>query len=344
MDSNVKVAIIGGVVTIICAVLALPYIQNFIIDQPPVISDLIPTPHEPQFDGTPITWMAKASDPNRDTIYYKFELSGPSTGMQYVVKQNWSEKSQWIWNSTDSDTGINYIQVSVKDKKYNVLSGNATIIKNYSIADRKLAQGEIGYSKIKNMILDETYTFSAYVARSDSINAARTRITTGNDVGERPIFVLNNSLIYPDFLTGSQVFVSNVTIIPPEIQVDLNGDAFKITRLTTDVIQIPVDRTGNNYGIWYWSVKPIEKGTHTLVLTPYEPNSKKPIRGGGPIRIEVTVKENVTTTTTTTKTETTPAGVNNTTEATKKTTPGFESVFALTGLLGVAYLALSRRE
>jgi PGF-CTERM protein len=51
--------------------------------------------------------------------------------------------------------------------------------------------------------------------------------------------------------------------------------------------------------------------------------------------------ENVTTTTT--KTTTAPAA-NNTTTTTKKTTPGFESVFALTGLLAVAYLVLSRRE
>ena len=163
MDSNVKVAIIGGVVTIICAVLALPYIQNFIINQPPVISELIPTPPGPQVDGTPITWMAKASDPNRDTIYYKFELSGPSTGMQYVVKQNWSPKSEWIWNSTYSNIGDNnFIRVSVKDnKERNEPSGDATNIKNYIIADRKTAQGEIGYSHITTMIRDKTYPFSA---------------------------------------------------------------------------------------------------------------------------------------------------------------------------------------
>jgi S-layer protein (TIGR01567 family) len=49
--------------------------------------------------------------------------------------------------------------------------------------------------------------------------------------------------------------------------------------------------------------------------------------------------ENVTTTKTTA-----PAENNTTTTTTTKTTPGFESVFALTGLLAVAYLVLSRRE
>jgi S-layer protein (TIGR01567 family) len=62
---------------------------------------------------------------------------------------------------------------------------------------------------------------------------------------------------------------------------------------------------------------------------------------------EAAAKENVTTTTTTTKTETAPAGANNTSTTTtteKKTTPGPSAIFALTGLLGVAYLVLSRRE
>ena len=48
--------------------------------------------------------------------------------------------------------------------------------------------------------------------------------------------------------------------------------------------------------------------------------------------------------TTTTKTTIAPAENNTTTTTTTKTTPGFESVFALTGLLAVAYLVLSRRE
>jgi hypothetical protein len=213
-----------------------------------------------------------------------------------------------------------------------------------------------GEVRIKKMILDKTYTFSAYVARNDSIDAARRKITTGTDVGERPIPVLNNTLIYPDFWTGSQVFVSNVTIIHPEIQVDLAGDAFEISRLTTNVIQtIPVDRTGKNYGIWLWSVKPTEKGTHFLELVPYEVPSKTPI-GGGSIRIEVTVNENVTETAGAeaapveeTKAveepvaEAAPAAENATAEPAKEQ-PGFESIFAITGLLAVAFLVLGKRE
>jgi S-layer protein (TIGR01567 family) len=61
---------------------------------------------------------------------------------------------------------------------------------------------------------------------------------------------------------------------------------------------------------------------------------------------EAAAKKNETTTTTTTKTETTPVGANNTTATTTttKTTSAPGTIFALTGLLGVAYLVLSRRE
>ena len=166
---------------------------------------------------------------------------------------------------------------------------------------------------------------------------------------------MNNILNRTDVF-GNQVFVSNITIIHPNIQVDLNGDkkVFQIDRYSEDLVNqtISVDRPGKNYGVWYWSVTPTKIGTYFLELVPFEVPSKTPI-GGGEIKIEVTVNENVTEaaakneTTTTTTTKTTAPAENNTittTNTTKKTTPGFESIFALTGLLAVAYLVLSRRE
>ena len=357
MDNTVKGAIIAGVFSVIVAIIGgftgvIPGL--FEVDQPPVISDLIPTPSGPQVDGTPITWNAIANDPNKDTISYRFELNSLSTGKRYVVKQDWSEKSDWIWNSTDSDIGINYIRVSVKDEKHNEPSGNATIIENYCIADRMMNQGEIGYSNIKKMILDKTYTFSAYVARNDSIDGARRRITTGVDSGEWSVPVLNNTLINTDFWTGSKVFVSKVTIMHPEIEADLRGDAFEISRLTPAIQTIPVDRRGKNYGLWLWNVRPTKPGTQFLELTPYEVPTKTSI-GGGSIRIEVTVEENIIAIPPAPVVEAAPAAAavaeekvteaaTKAAEKAEKATPGFESIFAITGLLAVAFLILGRRE
>jgi hypothetical protein len=85
MDNTVKIAIIGGVFSLIVAIIGLYGQLGTSDNEQPDISDLIPIPPGPQVDGTPITWSAIARDPNRDTIYYKFELSGPSTGNRYVV-------------------------------------------------------------------------------------------------------------------------------------------------------------------------------------------------------------------------------------------------------------------
>jgi len=140
MDNTVKVAIIGGVFSLIIAIIGVftGAIPGLIFNQPPSITGLTPTPPGPQVDGTPITWTAIAKDPNfLDTIYYRFELNGPSTKNRFVVKQDWSKEKDWIWNSTDSDIGINYIRVSARDDKL-----NETCLPpiSYSIADRMMTQ------------------------------------------------------------------------------------------------------------------------------------------------------------------------------------------------------------
>ena len=297
MDDTTKAVIITGVFSIIVAIISMftGIIPDIIFheDQPPVINDLMSTPPSPQVDGTPITWTAIAKDPDSDAIYYRFELNGPSTGKRYVVKQNWSENNEWIWNSTDSDIGLNYIRVLAKDAKHNEPSESA---KNFSIMDKTSTQGEIGYSNLNQMTLGKKYTFSAYVARSDSIDAARRRITTGYDSGEGFVPVSNNTVLAkPDFWTGSQVFISKIIIKHPRIGVELTGDAFEISRWNGSfaVQTIPEDRDDKNYGIWHWNVIPTEKGTHFLDLTPYDEFDNTPI-GGGSIRIDVSVEENTT--------------------------------------------------
>ncbi len=347
MDNTVKVAIIGGIVSILTVIITQSgYFEK---QEPPAMNDLIIAPPGPQLDGTNITWNVIASDPNKDTIYYQFELKGPSTGNRFVVKQVWSEKSDWTWNSNGSDIGINYIRVSVKDKEQKEPSGNATRIQDYRITDRKMVQGEIGYSKITKMILNKPYIFSAYVARSDSIDAARRKITNGTDVGEEHVPDLNNILNKTEYYHHSGVFVSNITIMNPEIRVNLSGDGtFMISRITPaepGIIPISVDKKDKNYGLWLWGVKPTEKETHFLELTPYDVTSKETL-GGGSIRIEVTVADETAAATTAAVNETATTAaeemVNETAEAAKEAAPGFESIFAIICLLTATFF-VSRR-
>jgi S-layer protein (TIGR01567 family) len=114
-------------------------------------------------------------------------------------------------------------------------------------------------------------------------------------------------------------------------------------------------KTADNDTLRFFIYKPVTiEGTNaTTTATTVQTTTNAPAEN---VTTTTVPSENATTTTTTTtapaenvtttKTTTAPAENNTTTttNTTKKTTPGFESIFALTGLLAVAYLVLSRRE
>ena len=66
---------------------------------PPTLISLKSDKPSSQVAGTPIKWMAMASDPDREPVFYKFWLKGPSTGNAWKVVQDWSTKNQWTWAS-----------------------------------------------------------------------------------------------------------------------------------------------------------------------------------------------------------------------------------------------------
>ena len=115
-------------------------------------------------------------------------------------------------------------------------------------------------------------------------------------------------------------------------------------------------QTADNDTLRFFIYKPvtIEGNNATTTTTTVQTTTNAPAEN---VTTTTVPSENATTTTTkttapaenvtTTTTKTTAPAENNTTtttNTTKKTTPGFESIFALTGLLAVAYLVLSRRE
>ena len=81
-------------------------------NQPPALVSLKPDKLSTQIAGTPIRWMAIASDPDREPVFYKFWLNGPSTGNAWKVVADWSSKNQWIWASSGSDGGAYTVYVS----------------------------------------------------------------------------------------------------------------------------------------------------------------------------------------------------------------------------------------
>lgn len=70
--------------------------------------------------GDPIIWTARASDPENDTIYYRFRLKGPSTNGQWIIKRDWGIQDSWCWQTCQRDMGLrnrnNFIRVEVRDE------------------------------------------------------------------------------------------------------------------------------------------------------------------------------------------------------------------------------------
>jgi hypothetical protein len=88
------------------------------VNQPPTVTALSPSRGSPQTAGTRVVWTASASDPERDTLYYKFWLRGPSTGNAWTVVRDWSTSSTWTWSSSPGDAGLYDVYVYVRDGRH----------------------------------------------------------------------------------------------------------------------------------------------------------------------------------------------------------------------------------
>jgi hypothetical protein len=84
-------------------------------NQKPNVLSLKPDKVSPQSQGSIIVWTATASDPNGDTLLYKWWLKGPSTDEVLTSMTDWTTKSQWTWYSSSSVTGLYSIEVWVRD-------------------------------------------------------------------------------------------------------------------------------------------------------------------------------------------------------------------------------------
>jgi hypothetical protein len=92
---------------------------------PPVCACLMPDKPAPQqyVEGLNITWNASAIDPEGDPLEYRFLLSGPGTGHNFTVMQDWRTAyypncPTWMWNLSCDDMGNNHIKVEIRDGKY----------------------------------------------------------------------------------------------------------------------------------------------------------------------------------------------------------------------------------
>jgi hypothetical protein len=85
------------------------------INSKPAILSLKSDRQSPQDKGAKVTWTAKASDPDKDTILYQFVLKGPSTEEQWVPVTPWTTNNVWMWDTGQSKAGVYMMEVWIRD-------------------------------------------------------------------------------------------------------------------------------------------------------------------------------------------------------------------------------------
>lgn len=87
-------------------------------NQQPTAKSLTPDRDGPQTAGSTIIWTGNAYDPDGDKLLYQFWLNGPMTGNAWKPMTGWIENNTWNWTTSPIDTGLNIIDLRVRDKRH----------------------------------------------------------------------------------------------------------------------------------------------------------------------------------------------------------------------------------
>jgi len=245
---------------------------------------------------------------------------------------------------------------------------------NTPTAEEILDHENLLVSNYHNMYLNEKHLFGAYVALDDSVEEALIDLPTGS--------AISNGKITPTFGNKSNVtMVSTNQTMSVGTRVNLTGQTFDIMpadSLTSGPQDIPHGNPGQNIAKWRWWVIPREEGSHSLFIEAYtvDKEGHRTSINSTQKQIDVIVSPAVSTpalippaargTDTAEGVEEAPAvnetevvaeedihgaarkaeeAVEETAEAASESaTPGFDSIFAITGFLAVAYFILGKRE
>ncbi|NTV27974.1 MAG: hypothetical protein HGA93_04775 [Methanothrix sp.] len=88
------------------------------VNQPPSAKSLTPDQEGPQTAGSTIIWTGNAYDPDGDKLLYQFWLNGPITGNTWKPMTGWTENNTWNWTTSPIDTGVNIIDLRVRDEHH----------------------------------------------------------------------------------------------------------------------------------------------------------------------------------------------------------------------------------
>ena len=88
------------------------------MNQAPSAKSLTPDQEGPLTAGSTIIWTGNAYDPDGDKLFYQFWLNGPMTGNTWKPMTSWNENNTWNWTTSPIDSGVNIIDMRVRDGRH----------------------------------------------------------------------------------------------------------------------------------------------------------------------------------------------------------------------------------
>jgi len=90
---------------------------------PPTNPTLVSNLPSPQRAGTPVIWTAGASDPEGDTLQFRFIVRGPAPSTAVRADTGYSTNSVWTWSTVGYAPGSYQIEVWIRDGNHADQSG-----------------------------------------------------------------------------------------------------------------------------------------------------------------------------------------------------------------------------
>ncbi|MGB3460241.1 MAG: NosD domain-containing protein [Halobacteriota archaeon] len=191
------------------------------VNWPPHNPTLIPDKPEPQPAGTAITWSASATEPDGDTLYYRFWIKGPSTGDLWTIIQDWSTDNTLSWHTTTADIGDTDIAVWIRDghheptnshdlemviSNYQIISGTCKvqITSDPSDTDRPSIVYANGYYYVAYQSIEKSH--GIYIKKFDSLwkFKKKVEVVSGSAYYDSPSLAFANNKLYVAYISNAE--------------------------------------------------------------------------------------------------------------------------------------------
>ena len=216
-------------------------------NQPPINPTLAPDKPEPQPAGTTITWTASATDPDGDTLYYRFWIKGPSTGDSWTIMQDWSTANTRTWHTSSADIGDTDISVWIRDGHHAPISSfdlekivydyrivsetcKVQITSHSSLQDRPSIVYANGYYYVAYQSWETSYPGlehgrDIFIKKFDSNwnELAKVQVTSNRHYQDSPSLAFANNKLYVAYVSNEEGANANdYDVILKEYDLNLN--------------------------------------------------------------------------------------------------------------------------